>query len=365
MDLQKLTDAELNQLMIDTEKSVSRYNNLQQAQKILLNGGYGAMSNDNNRWYSDDIAESITLSGQLSARWIIEHVNAKFNSLYKTDNVDYVIACDTDSIHLNVQPAVDKAFPGETPTNEQKLAFLENFSQIISEWIKEGYDLLAKELNVFESAMHMKLETISRAVWTGKKHYVMEVRFNEGIRYDPPKMKIVGLEAVKSSTPKIVREWMTELFPLILDCNKKQIEQILADKWELYQTLPFESIASPRSVSDLEKYQDPVTVFGAGCPIAVRGALLYNYILFKDKLTDQLPLIQSGDKVRFCYMKLPNPFNQNVLAAPDTLPAQLQLEPYIDHRVQYDKTFADPIKAVIEAAGMRLTNEIDIEEFFF
>lgn len=363
--LESLTDIELLNLYHTTNKEVSKFNNLQQAQKILLNGGYGSLSNEHNRWYSDDIAESITLSGQLSAKWIINHINIKFNTLYGTIGVDYVVACDTDSIHLDVTPAIIKSFGDDIPAHDIRLKFLEKFSKKISEWIKEGYELLAEELNVFESAMHMKLETISRAVWTGKKHYVMEVWYNEGITYNPPKMKVVGLEAVKSSTPKIVRQWMKDVFPTILDLNKIELEKVLAERWIEYQTLSFEDIASPRGVTDIDKYRDPVSTYSSGCPIAVRGALLHNKLIFDSRLDQELPLIQNGDKVRFCYMKLPNSINENVFAVPDTLPKQFQLEPYIDYRVQFDKTFADPIRAVISAAGMRLTDQIDIEEFFF
>lgn len=363
-DLTKISDLELCELLRSTEREVSKFNNLQQAQKILLNGGYGSLSNEHNRWYSDDIAESITLSGQLSARWIIEHVNKFFNRLYQTDNVDYVIACDTDSIHLNIQTAMNKAFGDVIPAHEDKMIFLENFAKKIEAEIKTGYDLLAEEMNVFESAMHMKLETISRAVWTGKKHYVMEVWANEGIRYDPPKLKVVGLESVKSSTPKMIREWMRDAYIPILNHDADLLANMLDERREQYFKLHFDQIAFPRGITDIDKYYDPVTIFKKKCPIHVRGALLYNLIVKKMNLTDQLPLIQNGDKIRYCYLEQPNPTHFDVIAVPDSLPAQLGLDSFINHRLQYSKSFSDPIDKLIKIAGIRITNDIDIDSFF-
>lgn len=366
MNLADLSNEELLQYQKRTEQKIAEYHNTQLALKILLNGGYGALSNQHNRWYSDDIAESITLSGQLSARWIIQHVNRFFNKLYKTVDVDYVIAVDTDSIHLNVEPLILKAYPDRVPEHEELLRTLENFSKVMDKVIKEGYDLLAIELNVFESAMHMKLETLCRAIWSGKKHYAMEVWANEGIRYNPPKLKLVGLEAVKSSTPQLIRDWMKELIPLIFKGDAKVVMKFIDDKRVEFSKMPFEAVAAPKTLSDIEKNADPVTIYGKGTPIHVRGALLYNHLIKQMDLENTLQPIRSGDKVRYCYMTLPNPIKENVFTCPDTLPRELSdLAEFIDYATQFDKVFVKPMTALAKDGGLRMTDDIDINQFMF
>lgn len=365
MDLSALSDGELLVLLNSTKQKIAMYDNTQQALKILLNGGYGAMSNQHNRWYSDDVAESITMSGQLSARWIIQHVNKFLNRLFGTIDVDYVIAVDTDSMHLNVDAVIERTFGDVKPTHEQMMHVLEKFSKTMDKVIAEGYELLAKELNVYESAMHMKLETICSAIWAGKKHYAMEVWANEGIRYDPPKIKIVGLEAVKSSTPQRIRDWMKELIPMMFTGEAKPIKDYIEAKRQEYFTLPFEQVAKPSSLNGIEKYSDSSTVYSKGAPIHVRGALLYNDLLKREGLDKTLQPISSGDKVRFCYMILPNPLKENVLTCPDQLPAELMyLQEFIDYSKQFDKTFADPMISFAGSGGIRLTSEIDVSQFF-
>lgn len=363
-DLTKLTDQQLVALKEQTEQKIAEYHNRQMALKILLNGGYGAMSNQFNRWYSDDVAESITLSGQLSARWIIKHINAYYNNLFNTEDVDYVIACDTDSVHLNVEPFVKQKFGKQIPDNDEVLEHLKQVSQDLDVVIKEGYHLLSEELNVYEPAMHMKLEAISKAVWTGKKHYAMIVWIGEGgVKYNPPKLKLVGIEAVKSSTPQVCRDLMKQAIPLIIDGDIQQLKQFIDEKRKEFYTYSFEQIAFPRSLSDVEKYADPMTIYGKKCPPHVRGALVYNHFVISKKLSNQLRLIQSGDKIRFCYMKLPNPFKENIFTCPDNLPEILQLDEYIDYDTQFEKSFIEPLNHLTKAVGMHITDDIDISQF--
>lgn len=365
MNLSNLSNDDLLGLFKTTKQQIAECHNKQMALKILLNGGYGALSNEHNRWYSDDIAESVTLSGQLAARWIIKHLNTFFNKLYATTGVDYVVACDTDSVHLNVEPALIKAFGTVDVDNEAKLEFLEKFARKLESVIADGYRLLSEELNVYEPSMHMKFEAVSQAVWTGKKHYAMEVSIGEDfIRYNPPKLKIVGLEAVKSSTPQIARDWMEQAIPLIIRTKESQVKEFLNEKREEWLKLDFHQIAFPRSISDIQKYADATTIYGKKCPPHVRGALLYNNLVRKMNLEHQLPLISSGDKIRYCYMKMPNPLQEDIFTCPDELPKQFGLEQYIDHHKQFDKAFIEPLMHLIKAAKISMSDDIDISQFF-
>lgn len=363
--LSHLSDKELQALFKSTEQQIAEFNNTQMALKILLNGGYGALSNQFNRWYSDDIAESITLSGQLAARWIIQHLNRYFNNRYGTEDVDYIVATDTDSVHINVEPAVRAHFGDRIPDHAEFMEYSVGLIDELDKVITDGYNQLSYELNVFEAAMHMKFEAVSRAIWTGKKHYVMEIWAGEGgIKYDPSKHKIVGLEAVKSSTPAICRKWMKELFPLCLSNEEAKVKQYIEDHREQFYALPFEQVAFPRSINDIDKYEDPVTIYGKKCPPHVRGALLYNHLVKSKHLTNEIPLIGSGEKIRWCYMKLPNPLNENVFTCPDLMPEALSMKDYIDYQLQYEKTFVEPVMHVINAAKLNMSESIDISQFF-
>lgn len=364
MDLQNLTDAELLELYETTKQQIAECHNKQLALKILLNGGYGALTNEFNRWYSDDLAESITLSGQLSARWIINWLNNHLNKHFGTNNVDYVIACDTDSVHIDVTSAVVGQFGTQTPSHTEKMDYLEKFGEELNGVIEQGYERLYQVVNAFMKAMHMKLETISHAIWTGKKHYVMETWYKEGTRLVEPKLKMVGIEAVKSSTPKIIREWLTEGIKLVVADQPKALQKFIDEKRAYFKTLAFDQVALPRGVTELEKYGHNVTIYGKATPIHVRGCLLYNHYIKKLNLHTVLPAINSGDKVRFCYMKLPNPLNENVFACPDTLPPELELDSYIDYDLQFDKAFVKPLNAFVDAVLMNLSDDIDISQFF-
>lgn len=363
-DLGTLSDEQLVEYYVKTKQKIAEYHNTQMALKILLNSGYGATSNMHFRWYSDDIAESVTLSGQLAARWIIQHINRFMNTRFKTTGVDYIVATDTDSVHINVEPYIREVHGDVEPDHETKMSTLEAFSKDLDRIIGEGYDLLSEELNVFDKAMHMKLETMSRAVWSGKKHYAMEVWSNEGIRYDPPKMKYVGLEVVKSSTPQMIRDWMKRIIALIIDNNEDGVKAALEDYWQTYSKLKFEQMASPRTCNHMYKYYDPVTIYGKKCPPHVRGALLYNKMVVDLGLDKELRLIQSGDKVRYSYMLLPNPIREDIFACPDDLPEQLHLDAFIDYRTQFDKTFGEPMTKFARVSGMKMSDTQDVSNFF-
>lgn len=364
INLNELTNEELLKLRDTTKQKVAEFKNKQMAMKILLNSGYGATSNQFFRWYSDDIAESITLSGQLSVRWIERELNAFLNQILKTNDIDYIVAIDTDSNYINVSPVVKRAFGETKPSQEEVTVFLENFAKKVEDVIEEGYQKLYREMNVLDPCMHMKLESIGPAVWVAKKRYVMALLSYKGVHHNPPKIKMQGIDAVRSSTPKFCREAIKTAIPLIIDGDERVVKDFIAARREAFDKLRFHEIAAPRGTNDLEKYSDKETIYSKGTPIHVRGALLYNHLVRERKLTETLPLIKSGDKIRFCFMRLPNPLRENIFACPDELPSDFELEPFIDYEKQFDKTLVDPLRHIIEAAGMKLTDDIDISQFF-
>lgn len=328
--------------------------------KILLNSGYGAISNEWFRFFNDNIAESFTLSGQLAIKTVEVFVNDALNKYMGTTDVDYICAIDTDSIYINLSSLVDKECADKDPVD-----FLEEFSSTIQGWIQEGLEHLYTNTNVFKKKLFMSLEAIGPAIWIAKKRYVMSLPSYKKIRFDPPKIKIMGIEAVRSTTPQIVRKWITDAIPMALEGDSTKIKKYIDDKWNEFIELPFDATAMPKGTNDLEKYMDKRMVYGPRTPLHVRGALLFNHYVIKNNWQKEVDVIKSGDKVKTMYLKLPNPLMENVISVPEEIPAQLKdFEEYIDHQKQFDKTFLDAFTRITSAANINLSSNVSMDNFY-
>jgi len=348
----------------ECDKQISKYKNLQLAKKVQLNSAYGALGNQYFRFFDIRQAEAITLSGQLSIRWIENKLNEFVNKLLKTDGVDYVIASDTDSIYLNLGPLVNKVWHGK-PTNEIVDLLNRACEAKIEPFIDKSYEELKNYMNAFDQKMQMKREVIAdKGIWTGKKHYILNVYDSEGVRYAEPKMKIMGIEAVKSSTPMVCRDKIKDALKIVMKGNESELQDFIAEFRAEFSMLPFEDVAFPRGVSGLTKYRDAKDLYAKGTPIHVRGAIVYNHLLEKHKLTKKYQTIKEGEKIKFCYMKTPNPFQENVLSIPTVLPKEFGVESYIDYDTQFDKTFVDPLRNIISTINWTTEPVASLESFF-
>ena len=264
---------------IELTKEISRCNNIQMAKKISLNSAYGAIGNEHFRYYKLANAEAITLSGQVSIRWIENKINVYLNKLLATEKVDYVIASDTDSIYLNLGPLVDKFFASKS---DDKIKIVELLDKICKDqlepFIEKSYQELASYVSAYEQKMIMKRENIAdRGIWTAKKRYILNVWDSEGVRYKEPKMKIMGLETARSSTPQYFRDKLYAAFKIIIgETNDELISFVNGVRAET-KNRPYEEIAFPRGCNGLGKYHSRTNIYSKGTPIHVRGALLYNY----------------------------------------------------------------------------------------
>ena len=345
------------------QKDVSKFNNIQMARKIQLNSAYGAIGNQYFRYYNLANAEAITLSGQVSIRWIENRMNAYLNKILKTDDVDYVIAADTDSIYLNLGPFVHKVFKGRETSDDRIVGFLDKVCQVeFEKYIGDSYEALASYVNAYEQKMFMKRENIAnRGIWTAKKRYILNVFDSEGVRYKTPKLKVNGIEAVKSSTPAPCRTAIKDALKVIMNGTEDQLQKFISNFRDQFESMPVEDIAFPRGCNNVAKNSSPATIYGKGCPMHVRGALLYNFYIKKRKLTHKYPIIQEGEKIKYVMLRTPNKINENVISFFQTLPTEFGLDKSIDYDLQFKKSFLDPLTVILDTIGWKPEKQNTLE----
>lgn len=346
-------------------KDISRYKNMQMAKKIQLNSAYGAIGNPYFRYFDLRQATAITLGGQLAIRWAENEINGYMNQLLETENNDYVIASDTDSLYIDFSGLVHKVFENpQSVSTSRMVSFLDDVSRKkIKPFIDNLYSNLAVRTNSFQQKMNMTRESIAdRGIWTAKKRYIMNVYDSEGVRYKEPKLKIMGIEAVKSSTPQACRSAIKTTLKLIMTDTEDAVQAYIAQFREEFNKLPFEDIAFPRGLNGLPEYTSPNKT--KAIPIHVRGALTFNNHISKLKLTRKYETIKDGDKVKFCYLKTPNHMDENVISILSKLPKEFNLDKYIDYDTQFDKAFLSPVRAILNAIGWTEEKRNTIEDFF-
>jgi len=350
----------------ELEKEIARCNNIQMARKIQLNSAYGAIGNQYFRYYKLANAEAITLSGQVSIQWIMNHMNSYLNKILKTEDVDYVIASDTDSLYVNMGPLVETIFKGREKTTEGIVTFLDKVCQVeLEKYIESSYQKLAKYVNAYDQKMIMKRECIAeRGIWTAKKRYILSVWDSEGVRYEEPKLKIKGIEAIKSSTPAPCRKMLKESFNIMMNGTEDDVIDFIEKCRCEFRTLPPESIAFPRTASDVRKYYSHSDIYMKGTPIHIRGALLFNHYIKEKKLTNKYSLINNGEKVKFIYLKKPNTIQENIMSFIQDFPRELGLDKYVDYELQFEKAFLEPLKTILDCIGWNVEKTVNLDSFF-
>ncbi len=347
-------------------KDIATFNNIQMARKIQLNSAYGAIGNEYFRYYKLENAEAITLSGQVSIRWVENMLNERLNKILKTEEEDYVIAVDTDSVYLNLGPLVERVFEGREKTTEGVVSFLDKVCEVeFEKYISSSYEALAEYVNAYDQKMFMKRENIAdRGIWTAKKRYILNVWDSEGVRYNEPKLKMMGIEAVKSSTPAPCRQMIKDVLKLMMSGTEDEVIDFIEDSRKKFKSLPPEEIAFPRTCTNVDKYKANSTIYAKGTPIHARGALLFNHHIKKNKLDQKYSLINNGEKIKFCYLKKPNTLQENVISFIQDFPRELGLDKYVDYDLQFEKSFLEPLKIILESIGWSAEKTTNLESFF-
>ena len=339
------------------------YNN-QQVRKIALNSAYGALANRWFAFFSVPMAEGITTSGQLSIQWAEKQINNYLQGILGDDK-DRVIAIDTDSVYITLDDLVQQVFPEET--DKQKIiTFIDTVANTkIKPIIDEGYEELAEYVNAYQQKMEMGREVIAdRGVWTAKKRYILNVHDNEGVRLTKPKLKMMGIETAKSSTPQWVRTKLEEAFNVAMTGTEQELWDFVESARQEFNKLPPEVVAYPRGVRNLKQYTGDNTVYRKSTPIHVRGSLLFNHLLEEKNLKGKYESIKEGEKIHFCYLTLPNPINENVIGFIGELPKEFDLHKFTDYDMQFNKAFLEPLRVVVHLMGWNTEPTASLDSFF-
>jgi len=363
VDLSSLSNDDLLALHAQTIKDVTKFSNFQMVRKICLNSLYGALGNQYFRHYKLENAEAITCTGQVAIRWIERKLNEFVNKTLKTEGVDYVVASDTDSIYLNLGTLV--ASVGDVGT-QRTVDVLNKFClTVIEPFITKSYDELSEYLNCYEKTLVMKRECIAeRGIWTAKKRYILNVWDNEGVRYDEAKLKMMGIEAVKSSTPKPVRKYIKDCLKIIMEGTEEQLIEYIAEKRMEFEKMSPEEIAFPRTGNNISKFMDVSTLYKKGCPMHVRGCIMFNHLLRQQKLTNKYSIIQDGEKIRYIFLRTPNPLGSNVISFITELPPEFDLHKKIDYDTMFQKSFIDPLQVILDTIGWQTEKTATLFDFF-
>jgi len=352
----------------EIEKRIARYNNLQLAKKVCLNSAYGALGNEFFRFFDIRHASAITTAGQLSIRWIENKINDYMNKILKTENQDYVIASDTDSIYLSLDRLVNKTIIEQdvSVSTEDVITFMDRICENkIQPFIDNSYSELARYTHAYQQKMMMKREGLSdKGIWTAKKRYILRVHNNEGVQYAEPQLKVMGLEMIKSSTPAACKEKLWDAIDIVFNKGEDDVIQFIEEFRQEFKSKNPADIAFPRGVNGLSKFSDKANIFGKGCPIHVRGSLIYNDLVKRNKLQKKYELIKEGEKIKFIYLKEPNTIQSNIIAFPNVIPPELNLHKYIDFDMQYEKSFVEPLKIVLDSIGWKTEHVSSLTDFF-
>ena len=350
----------------DLEKEIARCNNVQMSKKIALNSAYGAIGNQYFRYFKLANAEAITLSGQVSIRWIENKMNKKMNTILKTEGKDYVIASDTDSIYLHMGDLVEAVYKGREKTTEGIVGFLNKVCEMeLEPYIESSYQELADYVNAYDQKMIMKRENIaSTGIWTAKKRYILNVWDSEGVRYEDAKLKIMGIEAIKTSTPAPCRKFLKDAFKILMNGTEDDVIEYIEKCRKEFKSLPPEEVAFPRTVSNVEKWKSSSDMYLKGCPIHVRGAILYNHYTKKKEIDHKYASINNGEKIKFCYLRTPNWMHENVISFIQDFPKELDLDKHVDYELQFNKSFLEPVKVILDCIGWETERKNTLESFF-
>ena len=344
------------------EAKITAKKNLQQALKIAINSAYGALAQNSFRFFDPRIAEGITMSGQLIIQNAMRAGNTFLNKLLETDT-DYVLMADTDSSYFDMNPFMQAFYPNK-PMEDSVNFMCKVCDGRMQNTLNKACDDLSESLNWNSGFINFKREAIASAgLIVAGKNYALIVHDNEGVRYEEPDLKVMGLALVRSSTPDVVKDPLRKCIEVILNGTESTLQQYVREVEDMYVKQPHDVIAFPRGVNNIAKYKSTSSIYVKGCPIQVRASLMYNHLLKQHGLNDREP-IQEGGKIKFVYLKEPNTLRENVIGFTDKIPAEFNLIRYVDYDTMFSKSFIEPLKKLTEAVGWNYKEVATLDGLF-
>lgn len=343
---------------------IASLNSRQMSSKILMNSLYGAMGNVYFRYYDIRVAEGITMTGQLIIRTVAKRLTDFINEECNTHGVDYSFYSDTDSTYITLGSYVAKNLRGQSKT--EVVEALDRYCMgKIEPTINAACEQLNEYLNTYQKKIKFKREIIAdRGVWIAKKRYAVNVYNSEGVSYEEPKLKVLGMEIVRSSTPAPVRKALKEAVSIALREDEDRLRDYVSQTEKKWSMLEPEDIAFPRGVNGVKEYSDPNSIFRKGTPIHVRGALIYNHLLDAKDLNKKYQKIQEGDKIKFIYLKEPNPLGTHVITFSGQLPPEFKLREYVDYETMFEKSFLEPLTSLLDCIGWKVKETATLDGLF-
>lgn len=348
---------------IQYKKEASVYDSFQYNFKILLNSAYGILANPNYRFFNQDAASSITLMGQKLIKYASEILNLSLKEKFKLNN-DITLYSDTDSVYLDFSEILQVM----KINDEKKFINLVNTvnDKVIQPFLEQKFLEFSKKHNIKLNYFNLKREVIAiGAVFIQKKKYALYVIDEEGFTLSAPKMKVKGMEIVRSSTPGFCREKIKEVMKeIFINFNKDKLVSKIKKIKEEFKNAPIEDISFPRGISGMLKYVKNGQIT-SGTPIQIRASHNYNQVLEKFNLSNKYEKIYDGDKIKFIYLKENNPIHENILAFKENFPIESGLGKYIDVDLQFEKSFLAPLEGITDAIQWKIDlDNSSLEEFF-
>ena len=377
----KFQITQLQQSIKDLDEECERYSAMEQAVKIVLNGGYGALGAAAFRWYDETIAEGITATGRVGIQYITKKINEFVNEKAGTDGIDYVVSSDTDSVYFEVDAIVKHRWP-EVIDKQQITDLVNEFAENeAGPYIDQCYKDLSDYLNCDVNLLDMKREAIADTfIIRAKKNYIMRVFDNEGIRYADPYYKMMGIEVVRTSHPQMIRDALEDTLKMVIEGSVEQVRSYVKEFKTKFMNSPLNQIAAPRGISDITKYMNSedysikefeyvTNEFGnkvkskITIPIHVRAAINYNYLVNKYKLSNKFEFIKNGSKIKFLPLKEPNPIKSHVIGFIDNIPTEFGLDEFIDKEAHFNKMFISPLETFLIYNGWTIQENTLLDMF--
>lgn len=364
IELKKQLNDENNVDITKLKNDIATYSNFEQALKLFLNSAFGSIGNSYFKFFDIRLASAITSTGQYALKHGERYMNNYFNDLFNTGDRDFIIYGDTDSIFFDMSEFINKFKP--IGTVQEKVDFIDSVCENkISKVLDKCYTELFEYTNGKVHKLFYKREAISsKCFFIARKKYAMLVENNEGVSYDPYYLKVMGLEIVRSSTPECVRDSLKKCVELVLTSDNDTIIQYISDIKADFMKRPIHEISFPKGINNIKKYDMESGMFRSGCPIQVRAAINHNRQVNRLKIRNIYPLIVDGDKIKFCYLRTPNPLHQNVIGFMDEFPEEFAVEKYVDYNLQFEKTFLCPLESILTSIGWVTERKANLFSFF-